>query len=324
MARPLRIEFEGAFYHVINRGNAGADLFISRSDRERFFANLEKAVERYRIKIHTYCLMTNHYHLLIETPQANLSRAMKWINVSYAAYFNRKRKRSGHLFQGRYKSILVQADEYLKQLSRYIHLNPLRAKMVEDPGAYEWSSYPAFIGQMEAPQWLETDWLLDLFGKRRKNASQRYRRFVEMRPPDDIENPAKDLVGGFILGDRGYVEWVKKNCLPDCSDRKEMPQLRQLIPQRSIKTVVDAVCDEYGCDCDHILKKGKKKNMARDMAIYLARDLIDESNVALGKYFGHISGAAITVRYKHMVERIANDHPLKERVDRIRRRIINN
>jgi len=128
MARPLRIEYPGAFYHVMHRGNAKSNIFLSDRDREKFFEYLDSSVERFELKIHTYCLMTNHYHLIVETPQPNLSQAIKWINVSYAAYFNRKRQRSGHLFQGRFKAIVVDADAYLKHLSRYIHLNPIRAK----------------------------------------------------------------------------------------------------------------------------------------------------------------------------------------------------
>ena len=117
MARPLRIEYPGAFYHVMNRGNAGQDLFRTKRDWERFLECLETAVERFSLKIHAYCLMTTHYHLLVETMDANLSRAVQWINVSFAAYFNRKRNRQGHLFQGRFRSILVEAEEYLKELS---------------------------------------------------------------------------------------------------------------------------------------------------------------------------------------------------------------
>ena len=155
MARPLRVEYPGAHYHVINRGNAGEDIFISERDKEKFLDYLEKAVERYGIIIHAYCLLTNHYHLLIETPLPNLSQAIKWINVSYATYFNRKRNRRGHLFQGRFKSIIVDADEYLKPLSRYIHLNPIRAKMVEKLDSYHWSSYLVYIGKRKPLEWLE-------------------------------------------------------------------------------------------------------------------------------------------------------------------------
>jgi REP element-mobilizing transposase RayT len=131
MARPLRIEFPGAFYHVMNRGNTGMNIFRSARDREKFLEYVGEAVKRYGIKVHTYCLMTTHYHFLIETPYPNLSQAIKWINAGYSVYFNRKRRHFGHLFQGRFKAVLVDADEYLKHLSRYIHLNPVRARMVE-------------------------------------------------------------------------------------------------------------------------------------------------------------------------------------------------
>ena len=160
MARPPRIEYPGAFIHIINRGNGGENIFIIDRDREKFLGYVETAVDRYQIKIHTYCLMTNHYHLLVETPHPNLSPALKWINGSYVTYFNRKRQRPGHLFQGRYKSILIDADAYLKPLSRYIHLNPVRAKMVEKPGAYPWSSYPAFMVRRNPATCSIPDWLL--------------------------------------------------------------------------------------------------------------------------------------------------------------------
>ena len=162
MARPLRIQYPGAFYHVMHRGNVGSDLFKTESDRGKFLEYLRQAVQRYAIKVHTYCLMTNHYHLLIETPHPNLSQAIKWINVSYAVYFNRKRRRSGHLFQGRFKAVLIDADEYLKHLSLYIHLNPVRVGMVAHCKDYAWSSYPVFAGYSQLPEWLETHWLLSL------------------------------------------------------------------------------------------------------------------------------------------------------------------
>ena len=190
MARPLRVEYPGAFYHVINRGNAGEDVFKSLRDREKFIEYLETASLRFSIRIHTYCLMTNHYHLLVETPEANLSRAIQWINVSYAVYFNVKRQRSGHLFQGRFKALLVDADEYLKHLSRYIHLNPVRAKMVESAADYPWSSYPFFIGKEKIPQWLAADWLLSQFGKNLREAKKNYKAFVEGVDPGSVENPA--------------------------------------------------------------------------------------------------------------------------------------
>ena len=146
MSRPLRVEYAGAFYHVINRGNAKEKIFYGDKDRDRFLQYLAIASERFSIIIKSYCLMTNHYHLLIETPEPNLSVAIQWLNVSYATYLNKKRCRSGHLFQGRYKAILVDADEYAKELSRHIHLNPVRAGIAEEADKYEWSSLPYYVG----------------------------------------------------------------------------------------------------------------------------------------------------------------------------------
>ncbi|CAB1076703.1 hypothetical protein D1AOALGA4SA_4498 [Olavius algarvensis Delta 1 endosymbiont] len=324
MARPLRVEYPGAFYHVINRGNAGEDIFINNRDRKKFLEYLEKACERFEIRIHTYCLMTNHYHLLIETPQPNLCRAIKWINDSYAVYFNRKRQRRGHLFQGRFKSILVDADEYLKQLSRYIHLNPIRAKMVEKLSAYPWSSYPAYIDPKKTPTWLETDFMLSLFDKRRKVAAGNYRKYCENHHMAEVENPAVNLVGGFILGSSDFVDWVKETFLAKRSKKKDIPQLTGLKPRLTAERVVAAVSEEFDCSKDLIRQKGRKKNLVRDVAIYLSREFTGDSGVNLGKYFGNISGAGITVRYNHLAKQIQSNQKLKRRIQRIRSKIINN
>jgi len=324
MARPLRVEYPGAFYHVINRGNAGEKLFKSKKDRVKFLEYTEKTVERFTIKVHSYCLMKNHYHFLIETPEANLSQAVQWLNISYAVYFNRKHQRRGHLFQGRFKSILVDADEYLKHLSRYIHLNPVRAKVVENLSEYPWSSYPAFIGKVKRPEWLETGWLLSQFGKRERQAIKNYKNFVENIDIQALENPEKDLTGGFILGTPDFVNWVKETFLSLRSEEKEIPQLKKLKPTLRAESIVETVCREFVCSREAVLKKGRKKNMARDVAIYLARELTKESGKNLGEYFGSISGAGITVRCNHVVRELERNRQLKSRLNRLRKRIINN
>ncbi|MDA3902779.1 MAG: transposase, partial [Desulfuromusa sp.] len=146
MSRQLRIVYPGAYYHVTSRGNERKDVFKSQRDREKFLEYLTSATERYGAVVHAFCLMSNHYHLLLETPEGNLSQIMRHINGAYTTYFNMKRKRSGHLFQGRFKAILIEADEYLTELSRYIHLNPVRAGIVEKPEQYKWSSYMCYTG----------------------------------------------------------------------------------------------------------------------------------------------------------------------------------
>jgi REP element-mobilizing transposase RayT len=324
MARPLRVEYPGAFYHVINRGNAGEDLFKSDRDRERFLEVLDAASERFSIRIHTYCLMTNHYHLLVETPEANLSRAVQWVNVSYAVYFNIKRRRRGHLFQGRFKSLLVDADAYLKHLSRYIHLNPVRAKMVESASEYPWSSYPFFIGTSKMPKWLCGDWLLSQFGKNLRQARQNYRAFVEESDPWTLENPGRSPVGGFILGSEDFVNWVKETFLLSEKATKEKPQLNALQSRIDMKGIVAAAGEIFDVDSDEILIKGKKRNLARDVAIYLSRKHSRRSGKELGQYFGDISGSAIALRCKAVAERLQKDKRLKNRIKEIEGRIINN
>lgn len=323
MARPLRVEYSGAYYHLINRGNAGENIFDAQRDKEKFLEYLKKAVERFSIVIHTYCIMTNHYHILLETPQPNLSVAIQWLNGSYAAYYNKKHRRSGHLFQGRYKAILIDTDEYLKQLSRYIHLNPVRIKLVTKPAEYPWSSYPTFISGIKAPDWLETRWLLAYFGRRKKEAIKNYKSFVEEIDIGSLENPNKHVVGGFILGDTDFVNWVKETFLSTRDDEKEIPQLKKLRPRVSLETILQAVCNEVGCSREQIREKGRKRNEAREIAIYLARDLSGLRCKDLGEFFGGISGAAITMRYNQVTKEIAKDNKLRARTNKIKGKIIN-
>lgn len=323
MTRPLRVEYPGAVYHIINRGNAGENLYRSSKDRKKFLLYLEKAIERFSIKVHAYCLMGNHFHILMETPYANLSKSVQWINVSYAGYFNRKYNRNGHLFQGRFKSILIDADNYLKQLSRYIHLNPVRAGLVDRPADYDWSSYNFFVGKKIAPEWLETHWLLSQFGRKQKEAIENYKNFVEKVDPKRLENPEKKLAGGFILGTPDFTRWVKESFLAERTDDKEIPQLRQLKPAIKVEMVVETVCVEFNQEEAFLLNKGRKRNIARDTAIYLARDLTGASGKALGKYFGKISGAGITRRYNYMSKRINTDRKLRRQVNQLRGKIVN-
>ena len=180
MARPLRLEFAGALYHVTARGNERRDIFLGNgnADRSAFLAVLAATCERCNWICHAYCLMTNHYHLLVETPDANLSKGMRHLNGVYTQHVNRSHDRVGHLFQGRYKAILVERDRYLLELARYVVLNPVRASLCATPGDWPWSSYRATVGEVFAPPFLTTDWLLRAFAERREDAVAAYRRFV--------------------------------------------------------------------------------------------------------------------------------------------------
>ncbi len=322
MARPLRIEYPGAYYHVINRGNAGENIFIDERDKDKFLEYLAKCVERFTTRIHTYCLMSNHYHLLIETPQANLSRAIQWLNVSYSVYFNKKHRRRGHLFQGRFKAILIDANEYLTLLSRYIHLNPVRAKIVTHPMEYPWSSYPAFAGKGRKPDWLETDTVLSYFGREKKEAIINHKNYVEKITIETIENSNKNLLGGVILGGTDFVNWVKDKFLSVRGDKKEISQLKKLKPRISLATILHRVCDEFECSEEQIRRKGCKDNKVRAIAIYLARDLSGMSCKNLGVFFDGITGAAITMKYNQMNAELVQHKKLSNKIMQIKKHLL--
>jgi len=178
MARPIRLEFAGAIYHITSRGDRREDIYDSDADRERFIKILGDVCRRFNWVCHAHCLMSNHYHLLIETPDANLSKGMRQLNGVYTQAYNRANRRVGHVFQGRYKAIMVEKQSYLLELGRYIVLNPVRANMVHSVNQWRWSSYRATTGQVLKPDWLNTDWLLSSFSKRKSEAVKLYKAFV--------------------------------------------------------------------------------------------------------------------------------------------------
>ena len=235
MTRPLRIEFPGAVYHVTSRGNARQPIFLDDDDRETFLATLAWVVERFDWRCHAYCLMDNHFHLLIETPQPNLSRGMRQLNGVYTQAFNRRHHRVGHLFQGRFKGILVERDSYLLELSRYIVLNPVRAKSVKRPERYPWSSYRAMVGLASLPRLLSTDWVLEQFAKTRSIAQRRYAEFVQAGVGG--ASPWDNLKGQVLLGDDAFIEKMT----PQLNERSaviEIPKRQRLIHRPSLKKLL--------------------------------------------------------------------------------------
>jgi putative transposase len=204
MARPLRIEFAGALYHVTARGNERRSIFFSDDDRSRFLDTLGEVCARFNWRCHAFCQMTNHYHLLVETPEANLSRGMRQLNGVYTQYINRRHRRVGHLFQGRFTGILVQKEIYLLELARYIVLNPVRARMVPAAGKWLWSSYRATVGLAHRPEFLTTDCLLSAFGKERDLARRAFERFVA--DGSGQPSPWTQLKNQIYLGSEEFVE----------------------------------------------------------------------------------------------------------------------
>ena len=203
MSRPIRIEFTDALYHVTARGDRREDIFDDDEDRRMFLSTLEQVITQFNWLCHAWCLMDNHYHLMIQTPDGNLSKGMRQLNGVYTQASNRRHQRVGHLFQGRFKAIMVDSGAYLLELTRYVVLNPVRAGMVKKPGDWVWSSYRASVGLEPAAPWLEVDGLLAQFGKRRSLAQQRYAQFVAEGV--NGTSPWLNLKGQVFLGDDQFV-----------------------------------------------------------------------------------------------------------------------
>jgi putative transposase len=249
VSRPLRIEYPGAFYHVTSRGNERRTVFQSNRDREKYLSYLESAHERYGAVIHVYCLMGNHYHLLLETPRGNLSKILHYIKGAYTTYFNIKRSRYGHLFQGRFKGILVDKDEYCKELSRYIHLNPVRAGMVKAPLEYPWSSYRYFVGRDKKPKWLTTELVLGDFGGEGGRGFKRYREYVERGGNEQLDNPLKKVIASTFLGGKEFIERIKLEYLEGKEiDRRDLPALRKILMGPSLESIERSVIKIVGRD----------------------------------------------------------------------------
>lgn len=256
MARPLRIEYPGALYHVMARGNARLPIYESPNDKRMFLALLAETVERFNWLCHSYCLMENHYHLLVETLDPNLSQGMRHLGGVYTQRFNRRHDRTGHLFQGRYKAILVEKEAYLLELCRYIVLNPVRAGFAARPEDHAWSSYRATSGLIKRPAFLSVRWLLDAFGSDPKKAKAEYRRFVQAGM--DTPAPEHGFVRKTIIGSREFVQSLKSRLTKSARDREipkaqrylHRPALSDLIPESLGKSArnkaMAAACLEYG------------------------------------------------------------------------------
>jgi putative transposase len=264
MARPLRVEYAGALHHVTSRGNEQRKIFHSNRDREKFLEYLGQAVKRFGWLVSAWVLMTNHFHLVVETPEPNLSRGMQWLNGTYAAWFNKRHRRSGHLFQGRFHSVLVEKQSYFAEVIRYVVLNPVRANMVQRPEDYRWSSYRATAGLEKAPAWFDVDHVLAVFGDGVDRVAE-YRLFVEMKIHS--EERLWDEVTNVIY--LGREEWIHKmratvESKPRSSDH---PLAQRAVGRPKMANVVAAVADVAKISAEEI--RSKRGGALRRLAAWL-------------------------------------------------------
>ena len=313
MARPVRMNYPDTFYHVLSRGNERKDIFRLQEDYKRFKETIGRMVKRFDIEIHGYVLMSNHYHLLIRTRQGNLSRAIQWLGLTYSMWFNRRYDRSGHLFQGRFKSFIIENDRYFAAMCLYIHRNPIRAGIVENPSDYPWSSYPAYMyheKRLKEP-WLKTSLVLGMCGGSRKSFMEAQMAFATAE-----DTLLDELRHGLFLGNESVVEDWKERL--EQERHPEKPQIRSAFRNQNISKVVEVVFSKLGVlDPAPLLKPLKRmKRPNRDLAIYILCHLGTFTHQEIGHVFG-VGYTSINGSLKRARCYMVSDKDERKRVDRI-------
>jgi len=307
------MEHPDTFYHVLSRGNEKREIFHEEKDYLKFLETLGKMAERFKVEVHAYVLLRNHYHLLIRTRVANLSRAIQWLGVSYSVWFNRQHDRSGHLFQGRFKSFLIENERYFTAMCHYIHGNPVRARIVKKLSDYRWSSYQTYADTKYQMPWLTTDLVLGMYGGSRRRFLKEQQLFLEKR-----ENLLDDLRHGLYLGSEEFSEECVRRSKKE--EQREKPQARLLLSDKNIQTLAFEILQRLGeKDPAVLFRPHKRLSPNKDIAINILYNLGAFRNVDIGKVFG-VGYTAVTaaakrgqayldsdIRLSQLAQKIVND-----------------
>lgn len=315
MTRPLRIAFKDAWYHVMNRGRRGEAVFAGKDDYLQFMNLLKETVELWNLRIAAYCLMENHYHLLVQTPDANISRCMRHLNGVYTQRFNRRHGCDGQLFRGRYKAILVDADSYLLHLVRYIHRNPLRAGLTDKLDRYVWSSHKGYISRAKKWDWLGKEFVLSMFSGDKTERIRSYRHFVSMEDSEKITNVFEKKRWPSVLGAEDFVNSIRERFfLPKADD--EVPQSKELAPD-SVQ-IKRAVCQSYRInEAELIVSRRGVFNEPRNVAIYLMRRVQGDSLNQIAAQFQIGKYSSVSSVIERMKALLSNDRKLRMRVENL-------
>ena len=311
MARPLRIQYPGAVYHVMNRGGARQKIFLEKEDYEASFKSIREIHERWRVEIFAYCLMGNHYHICLRTPEGNLSRVMRHLDGLYTQRFNRMHRRDGALLRGRYKAIVVDKDSYLAQVVRYIHLNPLEAGLVREPQGYGWSSHRFYLRPKEAPKWLRPEEVMGEFA-----SITAFHGFVLEGNEQALEEFYKKVRQSPVLGDEEFRErLIEKPLRVD----REHPRHERAAVRPSVDKVLKALAKIYRVKVKDLLtaKRGKQ-NEARKVGMYLIKELCDLRLQEIAERFGTGSYGAVGWACHGVTSRMESDATFRDRVGSVR------
>ena len=321
MTRPLRIEYPGAYYHVMNRGLSRGEVFAEDTDREQFFTLVGEVTRLWGLKVYAYCLMGTHYHLLLQTPRGELSRAMRHLDGIYTLKFNRSHGRDGPLFRGRYKAILIDAEEYFLAVARNIHHNPVDAGMVRDINQYKWSSHRGSLDKKKCPDWLDTETLLARFRKGRHGVKE-YQSFMHSRAEKELREFYRERFQRPILGDKTFVEWVKEKIGKRAKVEEEKPQSRKVFGI-GLEEIVRATATVYAKRAEELRKKRRGyENEARAMAMYLCRTLGGYKLTEIGRMLGLEKYSSVSSACLAMKGRVEKEKRLVRRVRKVERLLL--
>jgi REP-associated tyrosine transposase len=315
MSRPLRIEYPGAWYHVMNRGRRGEDIFSDREDYQLFIALLQETSAMFDIKISAYCLMSNQYHLLVQTPAANLSRSMRHINGVYTQRYNRRKNIDGQLFRGRYKCVLVEEDSHLLEILRYIHRNPLRANMCASVGNYPWSSHQGYLSGAKKWRWLHKEFPLEMFSQKQSQAIRQYGKFVQDEDSDEITGFFTKKNPALFFGSQDFIERIKARFHP-LKRHAEVPLSKQLAP--TIAEIKRMVCLSYKVK-EQTLDQSRRGqvNEPRNAAIYLARKRCGLRLDEIGREFGLEKYSSVSSIVTRTEKQLSRDKQMRNRIGKI-------
>lgn len=315
MSRPLRIEYPDCWYHVMNRGRRGEDIFYSSSDYNTFLLLLKETCEEFSLQVSAYCLMPNHYHLLVNTPRGNLSRCMRHINGVYTQRFNKEHEYDGQLFRGRYKSIIIGNDEYLLEVMKYIHMNPVKAGLVHDLLDFPWCSHKGYLSQAKKWEWLSREPLYEMLTRYKTRRKREYLKFMELIESEGITRfyGLKNLPP--VLGTESFCKEIKER-FRDLVSNKEIRDVKYLA--KDPEHIIEIVCRHFKVDRMSLNSKGRSSdNTARDVALYFIRMHRSETLSEVGRYFGlknYSTVSGILLRFK---KRLKVDHDLQKHLSRI-------
>lgn len=319
MSRPLRIEYPGAWYHVMNRGRRSESIFSDKKDFLMFIDLMIESSEMWNVNIAAYCLMTNHYHILLQTPGGNISRFMRHINGVYTQRYNRRHKLDGQLFRGRYKSILVSDDSYLLQLVRYIHKNPVKADVVKDMEKYEWSSHRGYLSYAQKWKWLHKDYIFYMLTTKKQGRLKPYTDFMRQDDSKEIKQlfSRKNLPS--VFGPESFITRIKEQYYFK-KKNYEVPNAKTLGPDH--QKIISSVCDLYGVSFnDLLLTRRGVFNEPRNVAVYLLRHLRGESLSGIGKLFGINAYSTVSSIIRRVSKLVATDKVIRNRIKRIQNSI---